>query len=78
MKLRQSTRETVPQFELSLNSGSTARSCDGGLVQHTHTATTQLLEDPVVGDGLTDKRVGIRHLGEVAARRRVNELQSTN
>jgi len=29
----------------------------------THATTTELVDNPVVGDGLTDWRLGIRHLG---------------
>jgi hypothetical protein len=52
-------------------------------VNDTHPTSAQLLDDSVVGDGLTDERVGFRHLEDilapatalpvVAARRRVNE-----
>ena len=30
-------------------------------VDDTHPATAQLLDDAVVGEGLADKRVGVRH-----------------
>ena len=31
------------------------------LCHHTHPAATKLLDDAVVGDGLANKRVGVRH-----------------
>jgi hypothetical protein len=36
-------------------------------VHHTHTATTELLNDAVVGDGMPDEWVGIRHSGVILA-----------
>ena len=38
-----------------------------GLVHHTHTATTQLFEDAVMGEGLSDERVGVRHGAAILA-----------
>ncbi|MGC1907319.1 MAG: hypothetical protein WA715_26070 [Candidatus Acidiferrum sp.] len=32
------------------------------LVHHTHAAATEFFNDAVVGDGLTEERVGVRHL----------------
>ena len=32
-----------------------------GLIHHTHPAATQLLDDAVMGDGLSDEGVGVRH-----------------
>jgi len=32
------------------------------LVDHTHTTTAELFEDAIVGNGLPDKRLRIRHL----------------
>jgi hypothetical protein len=32
-----------------------------GLADHTHSAPAQLLDDAIVGNGLPDKRVGVRH-----------------
>ena len=36
-----------------------------GLVDHTHPAPAQLLDDAVMGDGLADERVGVRHSGAI-------------
>src|SRR5262245_42670683 len=46
-----------------------------GLVNHTHTATTKLLDDAVVRNGLADERLGLRHLTSMlgCSGRQVNE-----
>jgi len=36
-----------------------------GLVHHTHPAATKFLDDAVVGDGLTDEGVGVRHSDDI-------------
>ena len=37
------------------------KSCVLGLVHHTHSAPAKLFNDAVVGEGLADERVGVRH-----------------
>src|SRR5215467_4777413 len=46
-----------------------------GLVNYTHPATTELFEDAVMGDGLADERLGLRHLARIlgCGGRHVNE-----
>jgi hypothetical protein len=35
------------------------------LVHHTHPTPTEFLNDAVVGDGLADERLGLRHLARI-------------
>jgi hypothetical protein len=56
-----------------------------GIVHHTYTAATKSFEDAVVGDGLPDKRLGLRHLAHIlgcraaaSQRRRTSQGQPTN
>ena len=35
------------------------------LVHHTHPATTQFLNDAVVGNGLSNERIGPRHVAAI-------------
>src|SRR5215469_17383118 len=43
----------------------TMQPCVLGLVNHTHPAPAQLLDNAVVGDGLADEGVGVRHGGDI-------------
>ena len=36
--------------------------CIFGLVNHTHPTTTEFFEDAIVGNGLADEGVGVRHV----------------
>ncbi len=38
-----------------------------GLVDHTHPAAAQLLDDAIVRDGLADQRIGPRHSAAILA-----------
>ena len=37
------------------------QTCVFGLVDHAHSTAAKFLEDAIVGDGLADKGVGVRH-----------------
>jgi hypothetical protein len=59
-------------------SGYDFRSLAKVTVAHTHSATAEFLDNAVVGDGLTDEGVGVRHSAAILGGhlRQVNEARS--
>ena len=41
------------------------QTCVFGLVDHAHSTAAKFLEDAIVGDGLADKGVGVRHCAAI-------------
>src|SRR6266480_2485606 len=65
-------------FRKELESNKPVEASIFSLVDHTHPASAKPFHDAVVGDGLPDQRVGVRHLAHILGRGQwqVNERNS--